>query len=76
MEASKFPTDVHKSNLHDQSHVLVKKEYSFNLYFNFICMGALCAYVCAPCECSVGRGVCHLELELEMAVSCHVGAGN
>jgi hypothetical protein len=37
-------------------------------------MSVLCSHVCIPCG-GHRRALDYLEMELEMVVSCHVGAG-
>jgi hypothetical protein len=55
--------------------------YSFfsgkNTYFYFICMSVLfsCMYVCVPHVCLLPTED-PLELDLQIAVSCHAGTGN
>jgi hypothetical protein len=55
------------------------KDYLF-IYFYLICLGVLPARIAVHCACSTHGGQkrvsdSSLELELQMAVSCHVGVG-
>lgn len=52
-----------------------------DIFILFMCMGVLVAYmceyqVCAWCTQEAGRTSDPLKLELQVTVSCHVGAGN
>ena len=44
-------------------------------FFVILCVpGFACMYACTPCVCLVIPD--SLELELQLVMSCHVGAGN